>query len=297
MKLLRERAVEVIGTYIAAPLGLSVEDASFAINALANARIAEGIRAATVRRGLDPRDCALFSFGGAGGVHADMVSRELLIPRIVIPREASVLSALGFLSSDVRHDFSAPVGKPVPRLEPLDLKQVFDALEAQGRALLEAEGFTAERMRFVRMLDCRYHRQVFSVEVPVEEADLDAAGYDWLVRKFEQSYRALYQHIHEDVPGFVDTCRIAAFGVQPPLVLKERPEGRRDPAAALRGTRDIYLGSWTQAPVYWFDDLAPGMMVQGPALVDSASTSVLIAGGSSASIDRLGSIQITRGQQ
>ena len=294
MKLARDRAVAAVAKHVAAPLGLSVEDASYAIHMLANARIAEGIRAATVRRGRDPRDCTLFSFGGAGGVHADMVGRELLIPKIIIPREASVLSALGFLSSDVRHDFSAPVGKPVPGLAALELKKVFDALEAQGRALLEAEGFDAAHMRFVRLLDCRYHRQVFSVEVRVGEADLDAPSYDWLVRKFEQSYRALYQHIHDDVPGFVDTCRIAAFGVQPPLVLRERPAGERDPSAGYRGRRDIYLGAWVQAPVYWFDDLAPGMCVSGPALVDSASTSVLIVGGSTAAIDRLGSIQITR---
>jgi N-methylhydantoinase A len=295
MKLSRERAVEAVSKHIAGPLRLSVEDASFAINAVANARIAEGIRAATVRRGRDPRDCSLFSFGGAGGVHADMVGRELLIPRIVIPREASVLSALGFLSSDVRHDFSAPVGKPVPRLQAGELKAVFGALEAQGRALLSAEGFAPDRVRFTRMLDCRYHRQVFSVEVLVEDADLDAPDHGWLVRKFEQSYRALYQHSHDDVAGFVDTCRVAAFGTQPALALKERPAGGRDPSAGYRGTRKVYLGSWVDAPVYWFDDLAPGMAVEGPALVDSASTSVLVVGGSTATIDRLGSIQITRG--
>lgn len=296
MKLSRERAVSVIERHIAVPLGLSVEDASFAINAVANARIAEGIRAATVRCGRDPRDCALFSFGGAGGVHADMVGRELLIPRTVIPREASVLSALGFLSSDVRHDFSLPVGKAVPALQDFELRKVFDALEEKGRAILQAEGFAPERMRFVRMLDCRYHRQVFSVEVAVEPADLKAAGYMWLVDKFEKSYQALYQHSHKNVAGYVDTCRIAAFGVQPPLELKLRPAGGADPAPAHRGKRSIYLGAWTDAAVYWFDDLLPGMAVSGPALVDSASTSVLIVPGSTASIDRLGSIQITRGR-
>jgi N-methylhydantoinase A len=296
MRLSRERAVEVIGRHIATPLGLSVEDASYAINALANARIAEGIRAATVRRGRDPRDCALFSFGGAGGVHADMVGRELLIPRIMIPREASVLSALGFLSSDVRHDFSGPVGKAVPSLTPADLKAVFDALEDKARALLAAEGFGPERVRVVRVLDCRYHRQVFSVEVPVETADLVAPDLGWLVEKFEHSYRVLYQHVHPGVAGFVDTCRIAVFGVQPGLALKERAPGPSDPKPALRGERRIYVGGWTPAPVYWFDDLLPGMAIAGPAVVDSASTSVLVLGGSTATVDRLGSIVITRGR-
>jgi len=296
MRLSKERATEVVQKHIAGPLSLSVEDASFAINAVANAKIAEGIRAATVRCGRDPRDCALFSFGGAGGVHADMVGRELLIPRIIIPREASVLSALGFLSSDVRRDFSAPVGKSVPALKGGELKRVFGLLEQQGREFLEAEDFAGERIRFVRVLDCRYHRQVFSVEVPVESTDLQGAGHDWLMRKFEQSYQALYQHSHKNVDGYIDTCRVAAFGVQPALELKMRKSGNADASRAQRGSRRVYLGSWKEAAVYWFDDLLPGMTIKGPALADSASTSVLIMPGSSATIDPLGSIQITRGR-
>jgi len=294
MKLSLERAVAAVDEHVARPLGLGVEDASLAINALANARIAEGIRAATVRRGLDPRDFALFSFGGAGGVHADRVGRELMIPRILIPREASVLSALGFLTSDVRHDFSGPLGKPVPRLTPAVLREAFGALEARARELLASEGFTADRVRIARRLDCRYHRQVFSVEVEVEDADLGSVDLGWLTRKFEQAYEMLYQHSHRDVPGFVDTCRIAAFGAQPPLALPELEAGAADPAPAHRGTRRIYTGAWTQADVYWFDDLVPGMRLRGPALVDSASTSVLVVEGSVAAIDRQGSLHITR---
>lgn len=294
MTLSRERAVEAIGKHIALPFGISVEDASLAINALANAKIAEGIRAATVRRGLDPRDFVLFSFGGAGGAHADMVSRELLIPRTIIPREASVLSALGFLSSDVRHDYSAPIGKMVSRINAGELKSVFDQLEAEARALLAAEGFRGDRVRLSRMLDCRYHRQVFSVEVEVEDRDLVASDNDWLARKFEDSYQALYQHSHKNVAGFVDTCRVAAFGIQPPLVLKQWPVGNTNSSAAQRGVRNIYLGTWIEAPVYWFDDLTARMVITGPAVVDSASTSVLIASGSTATIDQVGSIQISR---
>ena len=207
-----------------------------------------------------------------------------------------MLSALGFLSSDVRHDFSTPVGTSVPSLKSGELKSVFGTLEKQGRAALTAEGFDASDMRFVRVLDCRYHRQVFSVEVAVEPGDLKTPGYDWLVEKFEQSYQSLYQHNHKNVAGFIDTCRIAAFGVQPALELKMRPTGGADPQSGYRGKRSVYLGSWTDAAVYWFDDLLPGMVIKGPALVDSASTSVLVVPGSIATIDRLGSINITRGR-
>ena len=182
----------------------------------------------------------------------------------------------------------------VSRITPGELKSVFDQLEAEARALLAAEGFKGDHVRLSRMLDCRYHRQVFSVEVEVEDRDLVASDHDWLARKFEDSYQALYQHSHKNVAGFVDTCRVAAFGIQPPLVLKQWPVGNTNSCAAQCGVRKIYLGTWIEAPVYWFDDLTPKMMIRGPAVVDSASTSVLIASGSTATIDQVGSIQISR---
>jgi N-methylhydantoinase A len=294
MRLSREKAVAAIETHVAKPLGLPVEEAALAITTLANTRVAEGIRACTVRRGFDPRDFALVSFGGAGGVHADAVARELLIPKAIIPREASVLSALGFLSSDVRHDFAHSLGKPIPALAPADLAAIFAELEARGRALLRSEGFPEEGIRAVRLLDCRYHRQIFSVEVRAEPEDLAADSLGWLEGKFEQAYERLYHHVHREVPGFVDTCRVAMFGKLPPLDLPRDPAGGADPAAARRGARQIYLGSWMAADVYWFDDLRHGMRVAGPALIDSASTSVLVNPGSVATIDAFGSLIIGR---
>ncbi|WP_137178360.1 hydantoinase/oxoprolinase family protein [Roseomonas sp. AR75] len=294
MRLSRGLATQAIETHVAAPLGLSVEEAALAIMTLANTRIAEGIRACTVRRGFDPRDFGLLSFGGAGGAHADAVARELLIPKAIIPREASVLSALGFLSSDVRHDFACTIGRAIPALRPADLADAFATLEAQGRALLREEGFAEQDIRVTRLLDCRYHRQIFSVEVRAEEADLAAASLDWLGRKFEAAYEHLYHHVHRAVPGFVDTCRVAVFGRLPPLDLPRAARGDDDPAAAHRGTRRIYLGDWMEADVFWFDALRHGMVVRGPALIDSASTSVLVNPGSVGRIDAHGSLVIAR---
>jgi N-methylhydantoinase A len=173
------------------------------------------------------------------------------------------------------------------------MKRIFEPLEKQGRELLRQEGFADSEIRIVRLLDCRYYRQIFSVEVRVEQQDIDSPAYDWLVSKFEHSYSALYQHVHKNVPGFIDSCRVAMFGVLAPLDLPKQKKAGADPAAALRGSRRIYLGRWTDAPIYWFDDLNHGMKISGPALVDSASTSVLIGSDCNAEIDALGSILLT----
>jgi N-methylhydantoinase A len=84
------------------------------------------------------------------------------------------------------------------------------------------------------------------------------------------------------------------FGVLAPLELPKQKKASVDPAAALRGSRRIYLGHWVDAPVYWFDDLRHGMKINGPALVDSASTSVLIGSDGDVEIDSLGSILLTQ---
>ena len=295
LKLSEEKARAAIQNRIAGPLGLTPEEAALAINALGASRIAEGIRASTVRRGLDPRDFALFSFGGAGGVHAEAVARELMIPRAVIPREASVLSALGFLSSDVRHDHHRAVGKPFGEVGAEGLGKVFAALEAEGREALAGEGFTGERVRVVRRIDCRYQRQVFTVEVSVDAEDLEEDSLDWLRRKYEAAYEALYSHVHSSEEGFIDTCRVTLYGVLPELTLPRHDKGPADPSPARRGARRVFLSDWTEASVYWFDDLRHGMRIDGPALVDSASTSVLVGAAGSATVDAFGSLHIQPG--
>ncbi|MGY3410835.1 N-methylhydantoinase A/oxoprolinase/acetone carboxylase beta subunit [Bradyrhizobium sp. GM5.1] len=112
--------------------------------------------------------------------------------------------------------------------------------------------------------------------------------------RFVKSYGDLYGHTHPDEPGILEACRVSVFGTLPKLVLPDWPDGgTRDPTPARVGSRPAYLGRHLEAPVYWFDRLRPGMVVPGPALVDSASTSVLILEGSHATLDRTGSLTIT----
>ncbi|MFT5172676.1 MAG: N-methylhydantoinase A [Gammaproteobacteria bacterium] len=287
-----DRARTALHEHIAQPLGLSAQEAALAVNALGSSRIAEGIRAATVRRGLDPRDFSLLSFGGAGGVHAEAVARELSIPSAIVPREASVLSAIGFLAADVRRDFQRTIGQPFHELGAAGLRKVFADLEHEGRALLEAEGFTAESIRAVRTLDCRYARQVFTVSVPVQAASFERDDLTWLITDFEAAYRALYRHVHDAEQGVIDTCSLALYGVLPRLQLPQIERGTTSPATAQRGARRIFLADWVEAPVYWFDDMRHGMRIEGPAVVDSTSTSVLISHDGIAEVDAYGSLHI-----
>lgn len=284
-----ERARAAIAADIAEPLGTSVEAAAWAVHVLATSRITEGIRLATVRRGFDPRDFALMSFGGAGGLHANAVALDLQIPSAIVPAMASVLSALGFLAADMRQDRQCTVNRPIRELSPTELARLTAELEHDGLSALAAEGQAGGSQYARWTAECRYARQIHTVAVPFGPQE----GPAEIEARFVESYGELYGHTHPDEPGIIEACRVSVFGSLPKLVLPDRPEdGDRDPSPALIGTRPAYLGRPVEAPVYWFDDLRPGMIVPGPALVDSASTSVLILESSHATLDRTGSLTI-----
>ena len=290
----RSLATKAIEEHVAGPLGLTAEEAALAINALASARIAEGMRANTVRRGLDPREFTIFSFGGAGGLHAAAVAQELKIPRAIVPREASVLSALGFLAADVRHDYQRVVGKNLLELNTEDIRLPFSEMETEAVAALVDEGFTSEEVRFTRILDCRYLRQVYTIPVEVSGADLSKDGDTvWVAEAFEKGYSVLYRHVHERNAIVIDSVRLVAYGILPTLSLPKEEIGGSDPVSAHRGTRQTYQGTMIDTPCYWFDDLKPGMRLTGPALVDSESTTIALPEQYGAIIDPYGSLIIT----
>lgn len=295
LHLSRELAEKAVTDHIAAPLGLPVEEAALAINALASARIAEGIRANTVRRGLDPREFTIFSFGGAGGLHAAAVAQELEIPRAVIPKEASVLSALGFLAADVRHDYQRVLGRRLPDLTTASVCDLFSEMEAEATAALGKEGFAPNRIRFTRILDCRYIRQVYTIPVEIAGEDLvPERCTDWLADAFEKDYAALYRHVHERSAIVVDACRLVAYGILPSLSLPQGKPNGQDASSARRGSRRVYLSKSIDVPCYWFDDLRPGMHLEGPAMIDSESTTVVLPDRATAEIDAYGSLVITK---
>ena len=294
ISLSRSRSITALEEHIARPLGLSAEEAALAINALASARIAEGMRANTVRRGLDPREFTIFSFGGAGGLHAASVAQELEIPRAIVPREASVLSALGFLAADVRHDYQRVVGENLLDLKTEELRRFFSEMEEDGALALGDEGFTSEQIRFTRILDCRYLRQVYTIPVQASAEELSKDGNTiWMAEAFEEGYSALYRHVHERNAIVVDSVRLVAYGILPSLSLPKEDMAGSDPVSAQRGTRQIFQGTIIDTPCYWFDDLRPGMRITGPALVDSESTTVALPDQYGAGIDPYGSLIIT----
>jgi N-methylhydantoinase A len=293
MKLSVDAAREAIGSHIAGPLAMSIEEAAWAIHVLASSQIAEGIRLATVKRGKDPRDFALMSFGGAGGLHASEVAAELQIPKIVIPELASVLSAMGFLAADVRQDRQRSIDRPLRDMSASELETLFDELLDEARRQLEASGVGTDNMRVTRHLECRYARQVHSLAVDVSDepdpARMEAA--------FVANYKSLYGHAHDAEPAIVDTLRVSVFGALPQIRLADLPEESPDawPHAA-PVERQIYLGKPVTAKTYRLENLRRGMTLSGPAIIESSSTTIFVQEGFSVGLDRKGSLHLEGGR-
>jgi N-methylhydantoinase A len=281
-----ERAV----AQLAAPLGADRMAAAEGIHRVVNTRMAEGIRLVSVRRGVDPRRFALLAFGGAAGLHATDVARHLDIGRVVVPRVAAVLSAWGMLATDLRYEVVRTHIGDVKRVGAGALRRVFDEMEADGRRRL-GEGFTG-RVRVERALDMRYGEQVFEVTVPLEGVDPAAADLmAQVVERFHRRHEALYTYSLPDQEPVLVNARLAVVGELP--ALPEEPPLPPRAEAPPRGHRPVHLGTWVEAPVHDLDALAPGQAIVGPAVVETATTTVLLRARDRAVVTPLGWLDVT----
>lgn len=265
-----ERAID----RVAKPLGVSRVEAAEGIYRIINTRMAEGIRLVSVRRGVDPRRFALLSFGGAAGLHMSDVARQLDLDRVIVPRLSAVLSAWGMLASDLRYEVARTHIGDASRIDASALRGVFREMEEEGRQRL-AQSSIGGSVRVHRSADMRYGEQIFEVSVPLDGIDLDAPD---LVQRmsaaFHDRHEQLYTYALRDQEAVLVNARVAVIGELPEL--PQEPDLPPRAPAAPRGTRQIHLGGWVEAPVYDFDALAAGQSIEGPAIVESATTTVLL---------------------
>ncbi|NKC13818.1 MAG: hydantoinase/oxoprolinase family protein [Gammaproteobacteria bacterium] len=281
-----ERALRALG----AELGLDAVRTAEGMHRVVNAHMAEGIRLATVRRGIDPRRFGLVGFGGAAGLHATDLARALRIRRVIIPRYASVLCAWGMHATELRFATSRSHVGATGRLEPALLRQTYAQLEARGTARMRAWFDGSIECR--RSADMRYGEQIHEIDVSLDGIDLDDTEHSKSALKaaFEARHRALYTYALDDQDPILINARVTIAGLLAPLPA-EQLAATMDPATP-SGTRSIYLGSWLEADVYAFDSMAPGQNITGPAIIESDTTTVLLRRSDRASLTVQGCLDI-----
>lgn len=286
-----EPARKAVEEKIAKPLGMTVEEAAIGIYRLASAQITDLIREITVERGLDPRDFILHSFGGSCGMLSAMFGEELGVKGVVVPYTASVNCAFGLISADIVHQHSMTKTLSANKATPAEVNALFESMEQEAYEQLRSAGFDDETIRMDWSVDCRYARQVHELTTPVRATTpLDKAGLDSLIDDFEQLYErkfgkgSAYREAGIEMKQF----KLQANGLlkkpeMPSLAL----EGE-DSSQALMGQRNIFVeavGKLAPANIYDFNKLQPGNVVQGPAVIHTPITTIVLQAKQRGSVD------------
>ena len=273
------------------PLGLTPEAAAEAVIRLANVKMSGAIRMVSLSLGADPRDFALFAFGGAGPLHACALARELGVPKVLVPARPGITNALGCVVADLRHDFVTTLNRPLDALPMDELAAVLRAQEAEGRALIERETVPLSEVRAVFSLDMQFMGQTHLLRVPLDGAEITAEA---LLARFEEVYFNRFRVRLETIRAAVVNANCSVIGTRQPLdltILLDPAERRATLAEAQRGTRSVcFDGARHDTPLYWRDHLPTGAVVPGPAIVEQMDTTLLIPPGDRAEADVMGNL-------
>jgi N-methylhydantoinase A len=283
-------AADAVIDRLAASLGITRLEAAAGIFRLVNLKMADAIRLMTLRRGVDPRRFALLSFGGAAGVHATEVARELELSRIIVPTTASVLSAWGMLTSDLRYEVSRTHFETGARSTASEVRGIFAELE--NRAVERLRGWFDGPIAVERSAEMRYGEQIFEIDVALDGVDLNSSSLIAEIEdRFHRRHEELYTYASRDQEVVFVNARVAAIGA----VSAGRAEEQEAPSTAPckpRSRRKAFFGDWLDVPVYALDDLKPGQSLQGPGIIEAETTTVVINADDRLAVNQFGWLDI-----
>lgn len=295
-----EKARAAIKAKLADPLGISVEKAAHGMFTIVNNNMVNGIRRVSVERGYDPRDFVLMGAGGATGAHITALAREIGIDRVLVNKLASGLCAYGQIISDVKYDYMAPAPIRLHGAEAADrLNVLFKDLQSKGIDNLAAGGWDRDRISVRWSLDMRYVGQVHECTAEIDPFDLDEAGLARIRDAFHARHRELYTY--DEPASMVEVVNIEATVrafVDKPSRLSIAPG--KGSASALKERRPMVFdgsGQTVDAPVYDGKRLGAGDSLQGPAVIEEVTTTIVIEPGWSAVLHDSGTYVITRTAQ
>jgi len=290
LRYIRKRLIETVG----GPLGLDADGAAAAILRIANDRMAGAIRMVSLARGHDPRDFALFAFGGAGPLHAAALARELGIPRVIVPARPGLTNALGCIVADLRHDFVRTVNRPVQEIGAGEVEAILAAQIEDGRALIAREAVEVEDIVALHRAEMQFAGQSHLLAVDLPGVAIER---EFLQRAFEEAYwqrfgvalpeiRAVLVNLHTAIIGKRRRIDLAA--------LAPAASGRL--ADAVVGHRRVWFdGGWRETPIYDRALLPRGAGFTGPAIVEQLDATTVVEPGNRVTVDALGNLLVEVG--
>jgi N-methylhydantoinase A len=287
MRLDTKRARQAL-SWLAEPLGMTVEQAAWGVHQIVNENMANAARAHLNERGKDPRRMPMYAFGGAGPVHGYRVAEILRLPALISPFGAGVGSTFGLLAAPLAFDF---VRSAYSRLDQQDwslANQLLDVMAEEGRKVLESSGLPAKEIRYQRTADMRYVGQGHEVSVRLPSGVLGQHHVPQITAEFEETYRGLYGRKGPDVALEIINWRLVASGPRPEMNLR-LPRDTSDKRHARKGSRRAYFpesGEFVETAVYDRYAFKPGVEFTGPAIVEERESTLIVGPSGCARVDK-----------
>jgi len=294
MKLDADAARRGIEERVAKPLGVSFIDAVWGIHDLINETMAAAAKTHIAERGGNPHRVTVAAFGGAGPVHAYGLARKLGAPRLLVPPNAGVGSAVGFFTAPRAFDLVRSHKVPFASADFARLEALFRELEADGERTLRKTGAEGD-VHFARSVEARFIGQGSETSLPIPPGDFAMLDPAELRHRFDETYTRLYGRTYPESPvEFVNFCVRASLPVKELALPKLTIAGR--PGDAVKGERRAYSGgarAYVTHAVYDRYRLPAGAEIEGPAIFEERESTVIVDAGARARVDDYGFLWIT----
>jgi len=295
MKLDREAAEAAIQRDVASPLGQSVEAAADAIIELATEHMVQAILDITVNQGIDPREAAFVAGGGAAGLNCVAIGRRLGCRTVLVPETGAALAAAGALVSDLVAYHQAMLYATSKDFDFAAVNKVLADLEAHCEAFRRQIGPDAVFVGIDWSTEARYPDQAWEIEVPLRVSRFqENADVARLVADFHKTHQDIFAV--SDEASSIETIGWAA-AVHCRLGATAPGRMRHQQGGAIGQDRQVYFkdSGWVKAKVASIDALAGDAVVEGPAILESGFTSIVIDPGARVARDRSGTLVIDIG--
>ncbi|WP_416841412.1 hydantoinase/oxoprolinase family protein [Haloferax sp. DFSO52] len=287
-----------VAEHIADESQLDVETAAAGILEIVNKTMVDGIRQVSIEKGHDPRDFTMVCGGGAGPAHATGLADELGIGRVLVPKTASVLCAYGEVVSDYKHNTLASYPSAITAVDPDDLESVFAALEAEGVEQLQTEGISDDDISLKRVFEMRYQNQIKECEVEMPATEITEEWLSELRDAFDRRHEELYTYAEPETAVDLINIESIAYGAVTPPDVEGVLSSDNELSDAISGTRDAYFeraGGFVETTVYDGSLVPAGAELDGPAIVEEDTTTIVVNPGWHARLDESGVYELTVG--
>ena len=273
-----ETVRELMQEQVGAQLGLEdAEATAAAIMQIANMNMGGALRLVSLARGHDPRDFALFAFGGAGPLHAVALAKELGIPKVLVPMRPGITNAVGCVVADVRHDYVNSINVPLALAEMDQVDAIFNAQIEAGKTIIESEGIEIEEMIIIHNVDMQFQGQTHILNFPVNDTKLTRES---LQTAFEKAYWNRFEVELPEIRAVLVNLHTAVIGRRKPVPLTSlisTTEQKAQIEDCKTGIRQVWFESgWKETPIYKRESLSLKASFKGPAIIEQFDTTIIV---------------------